>query len=262
MSCSKPNLQNLHKDDEMRRFVRAPEGRMLMKADYSQMELRILAQLSGDPALLEAFEKGEDLHKATAAKMYGLSEEEVTNKQRSSAKAISFGIVYGMSAKGLADRLRIEEEVASTLIAQYFTAYPKVKEYLDSNSTRALRSGTLRTPYGRIRWFGDSSTMVPAERAAVRRAAMNFPIQGACADGLKLALALLWERKDESPGAVPILAVHDEIVVECDEADKEKAEAWLEKAMIDGMEWALASSGVEGPRVPISVEVGSAKAWG
>jgi DNA polymerase I len=262
MSCSNPNLQNLHKDDEMRRFVRAPEGRELVKADYSQMELRILAQLSGDPALLEAFEKGVDLHKATAAKMYGLPEAEVTKEQRSSAKAISFGIVYGMSPKGLAARLGIEEEAASTLIEQYFAAHPKVKEYLDSNCEQALRSGTLRTPYGRIRWFGDSSNMVPAERAAVRRAAMNFPIQGACADGLKLALALLWERRDESPGAVPILAVHDEIVVECDEADKEKAEAWLEKAMIDGTEQALASSGVEGPRVPISVEVGSTKAWG
>lgn len=195
MSCSEPNLQNLHKEDEMRRFIRALEGSTLVKADYSQMELRILAQLSGDSALREAFERGEDLHKATAAKMYGVLIEKITDTQRSSAKAISFGIVYGMTSSGLAARLRIEEEAASDLIDQYFAAYPKVKEYLDGNSMQALRTGMLRTPIGRIRRFGDSSAMMPAERAAVRRAAMNFPIQGACADGLKLALALLWERR-------------------------------------------------------------------
>lgn len=159
MSCSEPNLQNLHKDDEMRRFVGAPEGKVLVKVHYSQMELRNLAQLSGDPAMIGAFENGEDLHKATAAKMYGIPEKEVTNKQRSSAKAISFGIVYGMTPIGLAARLGIEQEAAAELIEQYFVAYPKVKEYLDGNATWATKAGKLKTPNGRIRRFGNTSAM-------------------------------------------------------------------------------------------------------
>lgn len=262
MSCSEPNLQNLHKEDEMRSFVRAPEGRVLVKADYSQMELRILAQLSEDPALIEAFEKGEDLHKATAARIYSIPKEEVTLEQRSSAKATSFGIVYGMTSVGLAGRLGIEEEAASSLIDQYFASYPTVEEYLRLASVQAIRAGKLRTPLGRIRRFGDASVMSRREKAAVRRAAMNFPIQGACADGLKVSLALLWKRRDKCPGAVPILAIHDEIVVECDEEDAEKVEAWLKKAMIDGMQAALKGAEAGGPRVPVEVELKTGGTWG
>jgi DNA polymerase I len=261
MSCAEPNLQNLHKEDEMRGFVRAPEGQMLVRADYSQMELRILAQLSGDPAMIEAFQKGEDLHRATAAKMYGIPEEEVTNEQRSSAKAISFGIVYGMSSIGLAERLGIEEEAAAELIEQYFLAYPKVKEYLETNATQAIRTGMLRTPIGRVRRFGDTSSMTPRERNAVRRQAKNFPIQGCCADGLKQALVLLWERRGECPGAVPVLAVHDEIVVECNEDKAEKAQGWLKEAMVEGMEKALNDPNADGLRVPVEVEIKIGKGW-
>jgi DNA polymerase-1 len=261
MSCSRPNLQNLNKEDEMRRFVRAPEGRVLVKADYSQMELRILAQLSGDPAMIEAFERGEDLHRATAAKMYGIPEEKVTDEQRSSAKAVSFGIVYGMTPVGLAARLGVEEDEAADLIGQYFAAYPEVGLYLEVNAAQAIGTGMLRTPIGRIRRFGDARTMTRKDRNEVRRQAKNFPVQGACADGLKLALALLWERRGECPGALPILAVHDEIVVECDEGQAEKVETWLEKAMVDGMEEILRGADIDGPRVPVEVEVRSGKTW-
>jgi DNA polymerase-1 len=261
MSCSEPNLQNLHKEDEMRRFVRAPEGRVLIKADYSQMELRILAQLSGDPAKIEAIVKGEDLHKATAAKMYGIPEEEVTNKQRSSAKEISFGIVYGMTPIGLAGRLGVEQEAASELIEQYFLAYSEVKEYLEGNAARAIRTGVLRTPTGRVRRFGEASAVSRRERNKVGRQAKNFPIQGCCADGLKLALALLWERRDECPGTVPILAVHDEIVVEIDDDKAEGAQIWLKAAMVEGMERALNHPDSEGPRVPVEVEASTGKSW-
>jgi len=261
MSCSEPNLQNLHKEDEMRRFVRAPEGWVLIKADYSQMELRILAQLSGDPAMIGAFEKGEDLHKATAAKMYGISEEEVTDKQRSSAKAISFGIVYGMTPIGLAARLGVEQEVAAELIKQYFVAYPKVKEYLEGNAARAIRTGVLRTPIGGVRRFGEASAVSRRERNEVRRQAKNFPIQGCCADGLKLALALLWERREECPGTMPILAIHDEIVVEADEDKAEEAQAWLKAAMVEGMERALNDPDPEDPGVPVEVEASTGKSW-
>jgi DNA polymerase I len=261
MSCSEPNLQNLHKEDEMRRFVRAPEGRVLIKADYSQMELRILAQLSGDPAKIEAIAKGEDLHEATAAKMFGIPEEEVTKKQRSSAKEISFGIVYGMTPIGLATRLGVEQEAASELIKQYFLAYPKVKEYLDTNAARAISTGVLRTPIGRVRYFGDTSSMGRRRRNEVARQAKNFPVQGCCADGLKLSLALLWERRDECPGTVPILAVHDEIVIEIDDDKVEEAQTWLKAAMIEGMERALNDPDAEGPGVPVEVETHISKAW-
>lgn len=261
MSCSEPNLQNLPKDDEMRRFVRAPEGRVLVRADYSQMELRILAELSGDPGMIEAFKKRYDLHKATAAKMYGVPQHEITNLQRSSAKAISFGIVYGMTPAGLAARLGIDESAATEMIEQYFTAYPEVEEYLDLNAARAIRTGKLGTPIGRVRRFGNVSTLNRAERASVRRAAMNFTVQGACADGLKLALTLLHERRDECPGAVPVLAVHDEIVVEVDEDKAEEARGWLEGAMVEGMETALKGTSAENLRVPVEVETSTGKSW-
>jgi DNA polymerase I len=261
MSCSSPNLQNLHKEDEMRRFVRAPEGRVLIKADYSQMELRILAQLSGDPAMIGAFEKGQDLHKTTATKMYSIPKEEVTPEQRSSAKAISFGIVYGMTPIGLAARLGVEQEAAAELIEQYFVAYPEVKEYLEDNAARAIRTGVLRTPTGRVRRFGEASAVSRRERNEVRRQAKNFPIQGCCADGLKLALVLLWERRGECPGAVPILAVHDEIVVEVDKDKAEEAQAWLKAAMVEGMEGALNDPDAEGPGVPVEVETRISKTW-
>jgi DNA polymerase I len=261
MSCAEPNLQNLQKGDEMRRFVRAPEGRVLIKADYSQMELRILAQLSGDPAMIGAFEKGEDLHKATAAKMYGIPEEEVTNKQRSSAKAISFGIVYGMSPIGLADRIGVEQGAAAELIGQYFVAYPKVKEFLEGNATRAIRTGVLRTPIGRVRRFGRASAVSRRGRNEAGRQAKNFPIQGCCADGLKLALTLLWERRDEVPGVVPVLAVHDEIVIECDEQEAEAVQGWLKAAMVEGMERALNDPGAAGLHVPVEVEITIGESW-
>jgi DNA polymerase I len=225
------------------------------------MELRILAQLSGDPAMIGAFEKGEDLHMATATKMYSIAEEEVTTKQRSSAKAISFGIVYGMTPIGLAARLGTDKATASELIEQYFLAYPKVKEYLDINAAQAMRTGVLRTPIGRTRHFGEASAMSRRERNEIGRQAKNFPIQGCCADGLKLSLILLWERRDECPGAVPVLAIHDELVIECDEDNAEEAEAWLKAMMVEGMESALNGPDAEGARVRVEVETRICKTW-
>jgi len=225
------------------------------------MELRILAQLSGDPAMIGAFKKGQDLHKTTAAKMYGIPEEEVTNKQRSSAKTIGFGIVYGMAPIGLAARLGVEQEAAAELIGQYFLAYPEVKDYLEGNAARAIRTGMLRTPIGRVRRFGDVSAVSRRERNEVRRQAKNFPIQGCCADGLKVALTLLWERREECPGAVPVLAVHDEIVVECNEDKAEEARAWLKAAMVEGMEEALNDPDADGLHVPVEVEIKIGESW-
>jgi DNA polymerase-1 len=211
--------------------------------------------------MIGAFEKGQDLHTTTAAKMYGIPEEEVTEEQRSSAKAISFGIVYGMTPIGLAARLGVEQEAAAELIEQYFVTYPEVKEYLEGNAARAIRTGVLRTPIGRVRRFGRASAVSRRERNEVRRQAKNFPIQGCCADGLKLALTLLWERREECPGTIPILAIHDEIVVECDEDKAEEAQAWLKAAIVEGMESALNHPDAEGPLVPVGVEASTGKSW-
>jgi DNA polymerase I-like protein with 3'-5' exonuclease and polymerase domains len=170
-------------------------------------------------------------------------------------------IDHGMTPIGLATRLATDEQTAAELIEQYFLAYPKVKEYLGANAAQAISTGVLRTPIGRIRRFGDTSSMFRRERNEVGRQAKNFPIQGCCADGLKLALALLWERRGECPGAVPVLAVHDEIVVECNDDKAEQAECWLKGAMVEGMEWALGDPDGDGLRVSVEVEIKIGKSW-
>jgi DNA polymerase I-like protein with 3'-5' exonuclease and polymerase domains len=144
---------------------------------------------------------------------------------------------------------------------RYFDAHPKVKTYLEQTSREALTTGVGRTLVGRIRWFGDVTVLRGSKRRTVGRKAKNFPMQGTCADGLKLALALLYERRHECPGAVPIIALHDEIVVECDEGDVEKVKVWLEMTMKDGMDEVVNGCEIEGPRVPIEVEIKSGKTW-
>ena len=155
--------------------------------------------------------------------------------------------------------LRDKSEHLSQLIDQDFSAYPKVKDYLGKASETALRTGKVMSMAGRTRRFEEISAMSKAQIAALRREATNFPIQATCADGLKSALALLFERRDKSPGAVPILAVHDEIVVECDEEGAERVEAWLKKAMVDGMDAVV--NAIE-PHVPIEIEVAVSETWG
>ena len=259
MSCSRPNLQQL--PPEVRRHVWASQGRALVWADYAQAELRILAEASGEPALVAAFRGGRDPYRATAASTFGVPEAEVTEEQRGAAKQINFGIVYGMTPRGLAKRLGTGAREARRLMDQYFAAYPKVEAFLEKSADDALRTGEARSLCGRVRRFGNVAAMSGRERRVVRRQAKNMPMQGTCADGLKLALALIWERRRGCPSAVPILALHDEIVVECDEGDAEAAKAWLEKAMLDGMDEAINGAGVEGPRVPIGVEVESGRTW-
>jgi len=260
MSCSKPNLQQIP-NETLRRYIRALEGRVVVAADYSQAELRILAKASGDPALVKAFVAGRDSYKATAAGMFGAPEGEVTPEQRSKAKGVNLSIIYGTTPQGLAEGLDINVQEARDLMNRYFKAHPIVKAYLDETVNDAMSTGAARTLTGRIRWFGDPKALRGAKRKAAKRRAMNFPMQGTCADGLKLALALLHERRYECPGAVPILALHDEIMVECDESDVEKVKAWLEKAMIDGMDEVVNAPEIKGPHVPIEVDVKSGRTW-
>jgi DNA polymerase-1 len=260
MSCSRPNAQQL--PPEVRRFVRAPEGRALITADYAQAEIRVLAAASGDPTLIEAFRSGRDPYKATAASMFGVPEEEVTDEQRASAKVVNFSFIFGASAHAIAKKLELTEGEGRRLMGRYFAAHPRVGAFLRSTGRKALVTGEARTLTGRARRFGNTRSTGRRDTGKALRGAMNHPMQGGCADGLKLALALLQERRHECPGAVPIIALHDEVVVECDEEDVDAVAAWLVRAMVDGISEVLAL-GAAGPAgVPVEVEVETGKTWG
>ena len=252
MSCSKPALQQL--PPEVKRYVRAPEGRMLIKADYSQIELRIAAKISGDQGMLAAYQNGEDLHLRTAK---SLADAGVGKVDRKLAKAVNFGLLYGQGARGLKDYARKEYEIDITLEEaalykrRFFGTYPGLAAWHERERQRMKHGET------------ETRTLTGRRRTRVTKFTewVNAPVQGTGADGLKLALALLWERRAECPGAVPVACVHDEILVECDEDEDEKVKAWLEKAMIDGMDEVLNGPEVGGPRVPVEVETQITKTW-
>jgi DNA polymerase-1 len=247
MSCSDPNMQQLPRGP-YRRCVAAPPGRVLIKADYSQIELRIAAKVSGDGALLEAYRVGEDLHTRTARTVLGIAD--VSKEHRQLAKALNFGLLYGMGARGFRDYARAEyglgltDSQASGYRDAFFRAYPG-----------------LRTWHRRVGGSGKTAvatrTLAGRRRLAVSRFTekLNTPVQGAGADGLKTALALLWERRAECEGAFPVMAIHDEIVVECDLGQADEAATWLKRAMIDGMAPLIDS-------VPVVVEVSVGSSWG
>jgi DNA polymerase I len=176
LACAAPNIQQIPHEDEFRRCFVAEEGHVLVISDYSQIELRILAEVSDDPAFVNAFQRGDDLHRLTAATMYGVPMEEVTRDQRSDAKRINFGLMYGRGARSLSAQLGTDEERGRQLIDEYFANYPKVQRFLQRTANRAMRDRTLRTLAGRVRKFGNDP--VADDRGAMRREAMNFPIQG------------------------------------------------------------------------------------
>lgn len=245
MSCSGPNLQQLPRGREYRRCFAAPPGRVLVKADYSQIELRISATVTGDEAMLSAYREGRDLHVQTAQMVLGVTE--VTKEQRQLSKSLNFGLLYGMGAKGLRQYAKsgygveLTEEQAVTYRTDFFKAYPGLRKW-----HRSVPDATIET-----------RTLAGRRRLGVNRFTekLNSPIQGCGADGLKAALALLWERRDRVPSAVPVLAVHDEIVVECDAADGAAAKAWLVTAMVDGMQPLI-------DPVPVEVEAAVLPTWG
>jgi DNA polymerase-1 len=227
MSCRKPPLQQMPRDPAYRRCVRAPEGRVLVKCDYGQIELRIAAKISGDAAMLAAYERGEDLHDATARNVLGA--ETVTKAHRQLAKPLNFGLVYGMGANGLRPYARgygveLTVEQAGEYRDDFFRAYPGLAAWHRAVSESR---GDTRTLAGRRRLF-------PRHDDDSLAARLNAPVQGTGADGLKLALALLWERRHDCPAAFPVIACHDEIVVECTAAYAKRAAAWLAEAMRDG----------------------------
>lgn len=222
LSSSDPNLQNIPvrtiEGKKIRAAFIAPEGYKLVSADYSQIELRIMAHLSGDKSLLETFKQGQDVHRATASEVFGVPQEQVTEDQRRHAKAINFGLIYGMSAFGLAKQLGISRESSQLYIDKYFERFPGVKKYMDSTRELAAQQGYVETLFGRRLYLPDiKSSKVPLRRAA-ERAAINAPLQGAQADIIKIAMIRLhkWIQEQASDMHM-IMQVHDELVFEIPE---------------------------------------------
>jgi DNA polymerase I len=246
-SCSDPNLQNLPRDVRYRRCFAAPPGRTLVKGDYSQIELRIAAKIADDRAMLDAYGRGEDLHIQTARMVLGL--EVVTKQHRQLAKALNFGLLFGMGSKGFRIYARsqygvdLTEQEATHYRAAFFEAYPGLARW--HAKVRRARAKESRTLAGRRRLFDDKTPDTWR---------LNSPVQGTGADGLKLALALLWERRADCPGAFPVLTVHDEIVVEADADKAEAAKTWLVQAMVDGMAPLIAP-------VPCVVDASIGRTW-
>ena len=222
LSSSDPNLQNIPIRSEEGRRIReafiAPDGYKILAADYSQIELRIMAHLSRDQGLMDAFAKGQDIHQATAAEIFSTNIDEVTANQRRSAKAINFGLIYGMSAFGLSKQLQITRAEAQKYIEQYFDRYPQVKHYMDETKQSAKKMGYVETVFGRRLYLADIESSNYQRRQYAERSAINAPMQGTAADLIKMAMILLHQKiKEESFEAKIIMQVHDELVIEVNE---------------------------------------------
>ena len=256
LSSSDPNLQNIPiRTPEGRRIRQAfvaPDGHALVAADYSQIELRIMAHLSGDAALLRAFAEDRDIHRATAAEVFGLAEDAVTSDQRRSAKAINFGLIYGMSAFGLARQLGIGRAEAQTYVDLYFERYPGVKRYMDETRLKARESGFVETVFGRRLYLPQIRARDQAQRQYAERSAINAPMQGTAADIIKRAMIEVdaWIRSERVPARL-IMQVHDELVLEVALEAVEAVEAGLRERMARGADL----------RVPLKVEVGTGGNW-
>ncbi len=256
LSSSDPNLQNIPiRTPEGRRIRQAfvPEpGWVMLAADYSQIELRIMAHLSGDEGLLRAFAAGADVHRATAAEVFDVALEEVSAEQRRSAKAINFGLIYGMSAFGLARQLGIERGAAQDYVNRYFARYPGVKAYMDDTRRQAAKRGYVETVFGRRLYLPDIRSRNAQRRQAAERAAINAPMQGTAADIIKRAMLAVDGWLQESDVAARMLMqVHDELVFEVEPAVVELASARIRAAMIEAAEL----------RAPLEVEIGVGANW-
>ncbi|MDD3428712.1 MAG: DNA polymerase I [Oscillospiraceae bacterium] len=236
ISSGEPNLQNIPVrtplGSQLRRYFIAPKGYVLLDADYSQIELRILAHISGDEAMIEAFNSGADIHRSTAAKIYGLPDEMVTSQLRSSAKAVNFGIVYGIGAFSLSKDINVSVKEADAFIKNYLDNFKGVKQYMDTTIAEGTKNGYVATMYGRRRPLPELSSSNRNIKMLGERMAMNTPIQGTAADIIKLAMVRVAQRlAQEGLEAKLILQVHDELIVECPLAEQEKAAAILGEEM-------------------------------
>ncbi|QIK80966.1 DNA polymerase I [Lysobacter sp. HDW10] len=256
LSSNDPNLQNIPiRTDDGRRvrtaFV-APKGRVIVACDYSQIELRIMAHLSGDEALVRAFESGDDVHRATAGEVFGKAPDAVTNNERRAAKAINFGLMYGMSAFGLAKQLGVERHEAAEYIALYFSRYPGVRDYMEQTRAKAKEHGYVETVFGRRLYLPYIHSRNQGQRAGAERAAINAPMQGTAADIIKRAMVSVdaWIA-DYASRALMIMQVHDELVFECD--------ADFAETLVENVSRLMTSAA--DLRVPLVVDSGIGENW-
>ena len=256
LSSSDPNLQNIPIRSEEGRKIRqafiAPKGYKIVAADYSQIELRIMAHLSADTGLLKAFSEGQDVHRATAAEVFGVAPDQVTNDLRRSAKAINFGLIYGMSSFGLAQQLGLSRSQAQSYIDLYFTRYPGVKNYMDSIREQAREQGYVETLFGRRLYLPEIKSRNAARRQYAERTAINAPMQGTAADIIKRAMISTdqWLQQDK-PAAKMIMQVHDELVFEVAEAQVEHCAGTIRAIMCSAADL----------DVPLIVDIGTGSNW-
>ncbi|MFV0549428.1 MAG: DNA polymerase I [Limnobaculum xujianqingii] len=257
LSSSDPNLQNIPVRNEEGRRIRqafiAPEGYRIMAADYSQIELRIMADLSGDKGLLDAFAQGKDIHRATAAEVFGTPLEQVSGEQRRSAKAINFGLIYGMSAFGLARQLGIQRGEAQRYMDLYFERYPGVLEYMERTRVQASEQGYVETLFGRRLYLPDIKASNGMRRKGAERAAINAPMQGTAADIIKTAMIEVdnWLQQQDKPLVKMIMQVHDELVFEVHESVLDASEQTIRQLMEQCVKLS----------VPMKVDVGVGMNW-
>ncbi|MCK9387454.1 MAG: DNA polymerase I [Sulfuritalea sp.] len=256
LASSDPNLQNIPIRTAEGRRIRsafvAPANRRIVSADYSQIELRIMAHLSDDPRLLDAFAQGEDVHRATAAEIFGLTPIEISSEQRRAAKVINFGLIYGMSAFGLAKQIGVDRTAAAAYMDRYFARYPGVARYMEDTRAVARDKGYVETVFGRRLWLPEIKSSNAGRRQGAERAAINAPMQGTAADLIKRAMLAVQDWLDaEKLQTLLVLQVHDELVLEVPDSELEAVREALPKLM----------GGVARLKVPLLVEVGVGANW-
>ena len=257
LSSSDPNLQNIPIRTERgklirRAFVARDDDHVLISADYSQIELRLMAAMSGDTAMLEAFRRGEDIHRDTASRVYDVMPPFVTPEQRSKCKMVNFGIIYGISAFGLSQRLKVPRKEAADLIETYFKLYPKVKDFMEKSIAKAREAGYAETVLGRRRTLRDINSRNATARQAAERDAINTPIQGSAADLIKIAMVRTdRELKAENLRAKMVLQIHDELVFDCPKSEAERVKEIVRREMTTAYDFG----------VPLEVGIGEGANW-
>ena len=254
ISCTEPNLQNLpsHEGEgkTIRKSFKAEEGYIFIDADYSQIELRVLAHISKDKNMIKAFQNDEDIHKEVASKVFGVPMSKVTKEQRSRAKAVNFGIIYGITAFGLSGQLKIDKKQSQNYIDSYLAKYKGIKQFMDETVKKAEEIGYIETIFGRRRYVPELKSSNYMVRQFGARVAMNTPIQGTAADIMKIAMNKLYDKLKDLDAKI-ILQVHDELIVEVREEEKEKVKQILRESMEDAAKL----------EIPLKVEISEAKTW-
>jgi DNA polymerase-1 len=256
LSSSDPNLQNIPIRSELgnkiRKAIIAPPGAYLLSADYSQIDLRVLAHLSQDPGLVAAFAQDEDIHATTASKLFGIPVEEVSSEMRRNAKTVNFGVIYGMSDYGLEQATRLSREDAAQFIALYFEKYPKVKEYLEATKEQARKIGYVQTVLGRRRFLPEVRSSNRMVREAAERMAINAPVQGSSADIIKIAMIDLYlEMERRKLKSKMLLQIHDELLFEVPESEVTGIKSLVSEIMPHAFEL----------RVPVKIDIKVGRNW-